>query len=252
MNKKIYFKIFINISVAIFLAGTLGTVIAKFTMVNNEKKFCRILNKPEYNLAVVMFYDSGKLQKKSNPHLYCMIRNMKEMFRGTSKVFRYNDADVMFMTVNVSQRKKRTKKFRNNCNSGCRVRCSCIGEYGFKQQYGIGAQPKFMLFRNGQPHKDIGGNIASLTGSITRSQLEKLIDSNFSRLIEQNRKRNAEKRQRCIERNMAAWAAWGPYWGPGWGWGGYWGGCGWGGFGLGSGWGGCGWSRCGGCRRRCR
>jgi len=101
-----------------------------------------------------------------------------------------------------------------------------------------------MLFRNGQPHVGDGGQIASLTGFISRTQLEKLIDSNFGRLIEENRQRNADERQRRIERNMAAWAAWGPYWGPGCGWGGgYWGGCGWGGRGLGWGIGGC----CGRC-----
>jgi len=267
MNNK-FLQISIYIFIFIFLMSVLGTIIARYTPAKGERGFYKIVQKPRYNLAIGMFYDCTKYMRKGDPELYCKIQKTKEIFKKTSFAFEYDDADLMFVCVNVGE-KSRYRNYR--CKRGC---SKYFNQYGFKEQFDVGSVPKFILFRDGEPLKDETGNIASLTGFlptcefsgdkqdygdsskefISISELKALIDSNFNNLLARNRKRNADIRQRCREKNMDAWAAWGPYWGPGWG--GYWGGCGWGGCGLGYGWGGCGWSgcggyrRCGGCRRR--
>ncbi|MFC1842285.1 hypothetical protein ACFLYU_01370 [Candidatus Dependentiae bacterium] len=249
---KLFFKRLSYLILAFAIMGALKTILARRANVKSQDRFYKIISKPRYNLAIVMFYDSSKTMRREDPQEYETIKSMESIFKNTSMVFRYDDADLIFISVNM-------------CNKG---------NAAFADVYNIKFSPTFILFKDGQPYKDKAGNMAILTGFASRARLDKFIDSHYKELIEKNRKRNREIRDKKIEQNLArsyywGWGCGGPYWGGCGGWGGY-GGC-WGGYG---GWGGCGgwggWRGCGGrrgcgggyrrgccrggggCRRRCR
>lgn len=218
----------------------LKTVFTRYEIIKNNKHFSRIITNPRYNLAVAMFYNSDKALRRENPAYYNENIKLINMFKNTSFVFKYNDADLMFLSVNILDK----------------------GNAAFSDIYDIIPVPRFILFRDGQVYIDKTGKPVVLKGFATRSQLQRFIDSNFDTLIKENRDRNKEIREKKIEQNLANSYYWGGgvypyggYWGgysPYWG-GGYWGGgYGWGGsIGVGGTFGGCGRGGYGGGRGGC-
>jgi len=211
----------------------LKNVFARHESIKSERRFNRMLRNPRYNLAIILFYESEKRMRRDNRDLYQKIQNLKEMFKSTSKVFRYDDADVLFMTVNLTRPKNED----------------------LRSAYNIGSTPVFMLFKDGYPYKDNSGNKAILQGFAIRPQLQKFIDRNFCEAIAKNRTRNRRIREKRMEEAQTRAYYWGPGWG-GWGYGGWGPGFGWGGYaGYGWGYGGYGRGCCrsrGCCARRCR
>lgn len=220
MNKKVFFKNVFYLFLAFATMGVLKNVLAKHTSAKTERKFNRMIKNPKYNLAIALFYESEKRMRRENPELYRKLKNLKSMFKDASKVFKYEDADLLFMTINLARPKNQ----------------------GLQSRYNIASTPVFMLFKDGYPYKDKAGNALILEGSPTRPQLQAFIDKNFEEDIEKNRRRNQEIRQKRIEQARARAYYWGwgyPYggwgyggWGRPWGWGGY-GGWGYGGWGRG-------------------
>jgi len=231
MNKKAILKNILYLFLAFSVMGVLKNVLATHTSVKAQRKFNRMIRNPKYNLAIVLFYASAKRMRKENKELYEKLQSLKSMFKNTSKVFKYDDADLLFMTVNLARKKNQD----------------------LQEMYKIQATPVCMLFKDGYPYKDKAGKLQYLGGFPKRPQLQALINRNFQEDIERNRKRNKEIREKRIEQARARAYYWGGYggWGyGGWGYGGYWGRpWGWGGYG---GWGyGGSWGRRG-CCRRCR
>lgn len=204
-------KFSILLVLTVFPLNYFNFLCGEYKNIKSEKRFLRSIRNPKYNLAVALFYDTTQ-------------KSIKDMFRETSRVFRYDDADLIFLAVNIG--KKRSDVLAD--------------------RYGVGRVPTFILFKDGLPYKNPAAKTeARITAFLERPQLETFIDNNFNKFIAQNRKRNAEIRKIKIQENLARprvyWGwGWGyPYggWGyPGWGypyWGGYWrGGCygGWRGF----------------------
>jgi len=235
----------------IILVGFFGSSFGKYQNVKSERNFLRTVRNPKFNLSIALFYNAVRERTKDPVQREAMEmrvkrnRSTKDMFKEASKIFRYDDADLMFSAINVG--KRRTKDMARH--------------------YEVSTIPTFMLFQDGLPYKDSAGNVVKISGFLERPQLEQFINDYFNKLIEKNRKRNQEIRKIRIQQNLARsyWGwGWGGYWGwgypyGGWGWGypygGYWGrpywgwrgGCGWRG-----GWRGRGCYRGGFRGRRCR
>lgn len=205
--------IFIILFCSIFF---LKTVFTKHAVIKNNNMFSRIVRNPKYNLAIAMFYNSGKIERKEYPEIYRENNKLITMFKDASNIFRYSDADLMFLSVNILDKHNLI----------------------FSDIYDLISVPRFMLFKDGQVYTDKLGRPIVLKGFITRPQLQRFIDTNFGTFIQENRERNKEIRERKIEQNLANAYYWGGGWGPYYG--GYWAGDGWGGYGYGPGayWGG--------------
>lgn len=202
----------------------LKNVLTKHVIISGNSKFYRIIKNPKYNLAVAMFYESCKSQRKDMPEKYKKSVELSDMFKRASCIFRYDDADLMFLAINLDD--KRNQEIKN--------------------AFEVNACPRFMLIKDGQIYKDKYGLPLTLTGFVKRTDLQKFIDANFETQIMENRDRNREIREKKAEENLAnsygcGWGGWYPY-GPGYwdcGFGPYWGGgMGFGG-GCGGGFGGC-------------
>lgn len=219
-EKKLENKILIKrLFISLLLFGSiffLKTVFTKHVIIKNNNMFSRIIRNPKYNLAIAMFYNSGKMARKEDPAIYRENTKLVNMFKDASNIFRYNDADLMFLTVNILDKHNLI----------------------FSDIYELASVPRFMLFRDGQVYTDAAGRPIVLRGFVTRPQLQKFIDTYFGIQIQENRERNKEIRDKKIEQNLANAYYWGGGWGP-W-YGGYWAGDGWGGYGYGAGgyWGG--------------
>lgn len=231
-----YVLAFLFFIAVFFLETVVARNEAKHAIISGESKFSRILSNPKYNLAIAMFYKSGKLLRKEDPALYEKNNKLSQMFKSTSLVFRYRDADLMFLSINLAEKHNEV----------------------FESMYGITGTPQFMLFKDGQIFPDLKGQPTVLKGFVTRPDLQAFIDNNFSILLKENSDRNKEIRERKMEEAMANsyYVGWGGYGYPGgyWGWGGpYWGagymGCA-GYFGCGGAIGACG-RGCGGYRGSC-
>lgn len=220
----------------IFVLGVffLKTVFSRHSIISGENQFKRIVNNPKYNLAIVMFYKNSKSLRRDNPEEYRKNKELFDMFKRTSCVFRYDDADLIFLSVNLLDK-------RNEI---------------FKDKYQLGnTSTKFILIKDGLPYKDKLGYPTTFTGSANAQVLQDFIDSKFETQIIENRERNREIREKKAEESLAAsyswgYAGWYPY-GPGYwdcGFGPY--GCG--AIGFGAAWGGFGGrAYCGGGRGGC-
>jgi len=212
MNSKYLIPCLLVVSLG-FLSNSFG----EYQNVKSEKRFLRTVRNPKFNLSIALFYDVVRKRVKDPAQRQAMEiankrnRATKDMFKEASKIFRYDDADLIFLAINIG--KKRSEDIAAT--------------------YGVRDVPTFILFKDGLPYKDASGQIIKITGHLERPQLEKFIDNYFSKSIEKNRKRNQEIRKIKIQQSLARpYWGWGGYWGwgypyGGWGYpyyGGYWGG----------------------------
>ena len=183
---------FLPVFIAIVcLLGVSSGTSGKYKNIKSESSLSKILRNPRYNLAIALFYDAGKIRRDMDPdtrEAIEMNRAAKNMFKSASKMFTYNDADLIFLAINTRKRKT----------------------VGMDRSYGITEVPTFMLFKDGVPYKDSTGRVVAKTGFFERPALEKFINTHFKDFIEKNRKRNAEIRRRKAEERSFYW---------GWGWG---------------------------------
>jgi len=194
-------KLVLFLVLSIGAIGFYCTLFSKYVRVRSERTFNKLSRDPKYNLSIGLFYKAKK--KHTDPKLYEKIQDTKEMFRRASEVFRYRDADLLFLSVNLLRKRNDT----------------------FVAQYRIDQWPVFILFQDGIPYKDQAGRVVKITGFIDRPELEKFIDSRFGVLINRNRERNRRIRRKKMEESIANYYSW-PYWSwgfgwgyPGWGWG---------------------------------
>lgn len=250
-NRLLIRTLYIILAIATIIA--LKDVMAKqVKRARSQKAFYRLVREPKHNLSIALFYRTTKKMKCDDKRLYNGLSGLKSMFANTSGVFRYDDADLLFVSVNLAD----------------------VKDYNLERDFQIDETPVFVLIKDGEPLRDASGNIKRLYGFtrrgcwrlagemggcqeiISRSELQGFIDSNFAKELKQNYERNKEIRKRRLE-ERSYWGC-GLGWGyPYGGWGGYYGYPGWG-CGIGLGWrggygySGCGYRRgCGGCRRGC-
>ncbi|MFC1841918.1 hypothetical protein ACFLYA_02490, partial [Candidatus Dependentiae bacterium] len=119
---------------AFLTMGALKTILGKhaYVCVSRESKFRKFIRMPKHNLAIAMFYDSEKNAKCCDAAMYAQLEDLKKMFKNASKIFKYEDAGVLFISVNLSLRKNES----------------------LRDMYQIGSTPVFVLFEDGEIYKD--------------------------------------------------------------------------------------------------
>jgi hypothetical protein len=187
--KHTIIKILIGIA---SLAGMLGTLGARERSVSSEKRFYSFIRKNE--LAVVLFYRKDK-EIKQDDVLYNQVVSLERMFSSTSRTPSYREAEIQFLTINVTKEKL----------------------IDLAQDFGVTSIPSFILFKDGVPVRK-NGTIVRLDGFIDRERLINFIDSHFETRVKDIIKEKAEARKRAAEERRY-WYYSRPYWDWGWGWG---------------------------------
>lgn len=158
---------------------------ADYKNVRSVDYFNRQLTRAKYPLVVAAFFDRDKKQMSKED--VKQAKEFRSMVRSVAKKDRYDDADVLFLTVNISK--------------GDTAR--------LLERYGITAVPTTMLFFKGAPYKDV-----RKVGYLTPYSLEDFVEDNFGDVINDILHAKAEERaRRAYYRSLYA-----PYWGY-WGWG---------------------------------
>ena len=105
-------------------------------------------------------------------------KQLKRMFEDLSEKQSYDNADVVFMRVNVGR-----KEFD-----------------GFVDQYNVTQVPSFILFSKGRSIKNRQGEPLVLTGFVAREKLEAFIDDHCGAEVRELNVAHAEvKKQRIVE-----------------------------------------------------
>jgi hypothetical protein len=200
-----------------FLCGAYSY--AHVQRVHAENQFYRAINKR--SIVMAFFYQEDKCTRQ-DPQLKRKITSTLAYLERMSRSPWYDDGDCLFVIVNVV-----------NDELG-----SLMHSLGIKQL------PCSMLFYNSVPVRGPQGQIALLTGYVSRNVLEDFIDRFAGGTIEDNVQERAEQRRIAREEARLRYEYYAPYfyWGyPYWGCGYPCGGCCGGRFGcgIGFGFGGC-------------
>ncbi len=171
--------------------GLVSDLYSKMTSVRSTDKFYRKINK--YDLAVVMFYKVDKATRKDDPDLYKRIKNLGRMFKATSRMMLYKEANVLFIQVNVAK--------RSELND-------------LAQEFNVKQFPTFLLFKNSVPLRDKNKNIITLTGLVLRQALKNFIDKHLKDDIEDIIEEKAEIRKRRLEEARLRSYYYGSYYSP--------------------------------------
>lgn len=175
------------------------TFFARDIEVRSERKFSDKLMK--HRLAVAMFYRDDKVIRE-DIQVGRLIDKIERIFDSLGKWGRYQDGDVIFLSVNVA---------KGNLDE-------------LADAYNITKLPAFLLFKNGVPLRDDQGKVIMwlpFLSEVTERALSTFIEKHLQADIDRNIRDRAEELRR--RREAAAWWAYyyGPYYGPYWGYGPY-------------------------------
>ena len=155
MNTK---KLVILMSTCLLLAASVSH--AKVKSVNSRRDFEQTIAKE--SMVVALFYDEND-------------KGLTQMYEDVSKVQKYDDADVIFLRVNVA-RPKLDK---------------------LAQVYNVTTVPTFLFFHNGQL-------LAEQKGNVSRGMLQSAIDAHFgAEIAEYVARKNARNNNRLAQEKEA-------------------------------------------------
>lgn len=157
--------------------------------VKSPDKFYKLLSNERYPFGIVLFYQDDRDircdEKKCED-----IENLLTMFNRTSDTWLYRDGGLQFIKVNTAKR-------------------SSLED--LKEEFFIGNEPVFILFKEGFPITDDNKQIAMLSGFATRTELMNFINENIGQDLQANADNKAEERRIKAERAEYYWSY--PYWG---------------------------------------
>lgn len=188
LRKKIEFTIFL-----IMLCSLFSQTQAKVRTVKSDAAFNEVIGR--YSHSVVLFYDSDRAMRKSDPNMYAQNNRLEATFKAVANRGAYQEARIQFFLVNVSK----------------------DGLWSTAQGYGFKDYPVCVLFKNGRPLSTNQAQKSIIRGFFNADQLHAVINTCWGDDIDQLVQERQEER-REIDRERAAYA---PSIGFGFGYGGY-------------------------------
>lgn len=173
-------KIIVGTFVLFFMNGFLH---AKVRAVRDRRDFEQTLSKN--SMVVVLFYED----EKGNKTVRNKNRGLTRMYEDLSTYQSYNDADIIFLKVNIGRKE--------------------LAELA--SLYAITDVPSFTFFNNSNCVLDDSGARTLLTGFVSRVDLQAFIDEHYGRCIKQYIAQKEERRRRIIREENESWK---PYFYP--------------------------------------
>ena len=170
----------------ILVFGSWSMQEAKEVSVSSEKKFYRRLDK--HDLAVVMFYKEDREVRKDRV-LKQRIKNLENMFKATSTIRRYEEANIVFIKVNTAK--------------------NAVSD--LHRDFQVTKLPAFVVFKYNTPVRDEQKNIVQLNGFVSREALKEFIDKNLEDAIDDIIEEKGEIRKRKLEEERLRYRYYGPY-----------------------------------------
>lgn len=190
--KRVAYVQSVLISVFIILTVTvLHSLFAKYKRISSQRTFDSTIVKNDLN--VVMLYEKSKEIRKDKK-IRKKVERQERTFKELSKKIRYKDAELAFVSVNVSKRDLDV----------------------LAKDLGVTTFPTFVLYNDGKSVKNAVGQVAQLTGFATRRQLQDFIEDNFSSEIDEIVAEKAEIRKRRREEARYYYPYYSPYYGSWW------------------------------------
>lgn len=173
-----------KIIIAAFICAFMITeyVQAKARSVTTRRDFERNLSRDA--MVVALFYEDqkgGGMRDKN--------KGLIGMYEDVSKYQPYDDADIIFLKVNVSRKELAD----------------------LASLYGVTTIPMFLFFSKGQRLIDAQGNPIMAEGFISRMDLQALIDRYYGMQIKNYVAQKEKKRNQIIEQENESWK---PYFYP--------------------------------------
>ena len=171
------------IIVALFALLVGESVQAKVRAVMARRDFEQTVSKGP--MVVALFYED----EKGNTDMRNQNKGLMRMYEDVSGVQRYDDADVIFLKVNVG---------RKNLADLAAL-------------YGITIMPTVIFFNNGKRMMDHRGSVADLQGFISRADLQSFIDEHYGNQIDRYVANKENRRQQILAEENESWK---PYFYP--------------------------------------
>lgn len=136
-------------------------------------------------MVVALFYEN----EKGNTTMRNQNKGLIRMYEDLSKYRLYDDADIIFLKVNVARKD--------------------LAELA--KLYGVGTIPTFIFFKDGQRMMDHRGSVADLQGFVSRADLQSFIDMHYGEQIKKYVANKENRRQQIIAEENESWK---PYFYP--------------------------------------
>lgn len=166
------------IKIALLCILVMGNFVhAKVRAVMARRDFEQTLAKGP--MVVVLFYED----EKGNKNLRDQNKGLMRMYEDVSDVRAYDDADIIFLKVNVGR-----KDLAN-----------------LAELYNVASMPTFIFFNNGKRLVDNRGLAINLTGFVSRIDLQSFIDNYYGTQIKQYVANKEDRRQQIIAQENDSW-----------------------------------------------
>jgi len=173
-------KIFIIAMFGLLLGGSLH---AKVRAVMARRDFEQTVAKGP--MVVALFYE----HEKGNARVSGQDKGLIRMYEDLSGYKPYDDADIIFLKVNVGRKD--------------------LAELA--KLYNVTTMPTFIFFKDGKRMVDSQGSVADLEGFISRADLQSFIDEHYGPQIKQYVARKENRRQQILAEENESWK---PYFYP--------------------------------------
>jgi hypothetical protein len=167
-------KIFIIAMFALLLGGSLH---AKVRAVMARRDFEQTVAKGP--MVVSLFYE----HEKGNGRVRGQDKGLIRMYDDLSGYKPYDDADIIFLKVNVGRKD--------------------LAELA--KLYNVTTMPTFIFFKDGKRMVDSQGSVADLQGFISRADLQSFIDEHYGAQIKRYVGRKENRRQQVLAEENESW-----------------------------------------------
>jgi hypothetical protein len=142
-------------------------------------------------LMIALFYTS-RFDKKKEKAYGKDLKDARRAFESVSKIKRYEDGGVTFVSVDLAKKKLA----------------------GIEKRYSIGEVPAYIIFFRGEPFKDLKGMLVQHVGLLEKDEVSQLIERYLGKKITDYLKERSRLRQREREESQSFFSPY-AYWGFG-------------------------------------
>jgi len=166
-----------KITIILLIALLGGSVQAKVRAVMTRRDFERSVSKD--SMVVALFYED----QKGNNDVRDQNRGLIRMYEDLSAYRPYDDADVIFLKVNVGRKDLAD----------------------LAALYGIKTVPTIIFFNNGQRLADAQEMPVMVTGFVPRTDVQSIIDQYYGQEVQKRVENKEERRKEIVKEESESW-----------------------------------------------